>query len=166
MKVPLFFLKNAWGASYKHIYIFLQYPFGGISYTLPLLRFRFRFFCLFTHGQPHKDQSDPKKIFDFFNFQYTLADRRTDRQTYVFGGCTKFHLSKRTFSFKLRQLSQKTICKSIGLFQKTIFTILDNYSIAAVKYRYAGWQNLTLQYACIILSSGYLITWEINQILL
>ena len=55
------------------IFIFFsKYPFGGISYTLPLLGFQFRFFCLFTQTQPHKNQSDPNKIFVFFIFQYTL----------------------------------------------------------------------------------------------
>ena len=55
------------------IFIFFsKYPFGGISYTLPLLGFQFRFFCLFTQTQPHKNQSDPNKIFVFFNFSIHL----------------------------------------------------------------------------------------------
>ena len=61
------------GGQVISIFIFFsKYPFGGISYTLPLLGFQFRFFCLFTQTQPHKNQSDPNKIFVFFIFQYTL----------------------------------------------------------------------------------------------
>ena len=62
------------GGQVISIFIFFsKYPFGGISYTLPLLRFRFRFFCLLTQTQPHNNQSDPNKIFDFSIFQYTLV---------------------------------------------------------------------------------------------
>ena len=61
------------GGQVISIFIFFsKYPFGGISYTLPLLGFQFRFFCLFTQTQPHKNQSDPNKIFVFLIFQYTL----------------------------------------------------------------------------------------------
>ena len=59
----------------------MYFPFGGISYTLPLLGFTFRFFCLFTHGQPHQDQSDPKKIFDSSIFQYALLHRQAMKQS-------------------------------------------------------------------------------------
>ena len=68
----IFFSKMHGGQSVSIFIFFSMYPFGGISYTLPLLGFRFRFFCLFTQAQLHKKQSEPKKIFDSFIFHYTL----------------------------------------------------------------------------------------------
>ena len=51
---------------------FSSYPFGGIVDTLPLLRFRFHFFCLFTDNQPQIYLS-VRELFFFKNvFQYAL----------------------------------------------------------------------------------------------
>ena len=70
----LYFFSKTHGGQVISIFIFFsKYPFGGISYTLPLLGFRFLFFCLFTQTQPHKNQSDPNKIFVFFYFSIHLS---------------------------------------------------------------------------------------------
>ena len=49
--MPLLFLKNTWGASFKHIYILF----------------------FFTRAQHNKNRSEPKEIFDPFIFHYTIA---------------------------------------------------------------------------------------------
>ena len=72
------------GGQVISIFIFFsKYPSGGISYTLPLLGFRFRFFCLFTQAKLHKNQSEPNKIFDSFIFHYTLLLKS---KTYLWEG--------------------------------------------------------------------------------
>ena len=72
MKVPLFFLKNAWGASNQHIYIFFKVPLRGHFLHTSPAPISISFFCLFTQTQLHKNQSEPNKIFVFFHFSLHL----------------------------------------------------------------------------------------------
>ena len=68
IKVPLFFLKNAWGASYKHFYIFFVIPLRGhFRHTTPapiLISF-----FLFFHMKPTADLSErcrkDQRLFEF-----------------------------------------------------------------------------------------------------
>ena len=61
-----------WGQVISIFIFFSLYPFGGILDTLPLLGFRFRFFCFFTGKQPQIYLSAAEKIDDFFDFHYAL----------------------------------------------------------------------------------------------
>ena len=66
------FSQKCMGASYKHIHIFFVVPLRGHFLHTSPARISILFFCLLAHGQPHQDQSDPKKIFDSSIFHYTL----------------------------------------------------------------------------------------------
>ena len=64
-----------WGQVISVFIFFSSYPFGGILDTLPLLGFRFIFFCFFTGKQPQIYLSAAEKIDDFFDFHYALVVR-------------------------------------------------------------------------------------------
>ena len=49
-KCLYFYSKMHWDQDIRLFIFFSSYPFGGILDTLPLLRFQFRFFCLFTNN--------------------------------------------------------------------------------------------------------------------
>ena len=69
-KVPLFFLKNAWGASYKHIYIFFEVPLRGHFLHTSPARISISFF-LFVHPRPAAQKSEWLKI-DFWFFYFSI----------------------------------------------------------------------------------------------
>ena len=73
IKVPLFILKNALGASCKHFYIFFVVPLRGhFRHTTPAPIMISFLFCFFTGKQPQIYLSAAEKINNFFNFHYAL----------------------------------------------------------------------------------------------